>query len=111
MWYLCLRKRKAVQPDGPPAVNLDVHLAWMRRQHEEGKILFSGPSSKRKLGIYVIRASSEEEAMRIASDDPFTLDGQCEFDLLEWDVRQALGVGPFTSEDIEAQTSHPPPHV
>jgi uncharacterized protein YciI len=111
MWYLCLRKRKAAQPEGPRAVDLDVHLAWMQRQHESGTILFSGPCVKRGLGIYVIRAASEEEASRIASDDPFTRDGQCEFELLEWDVRQALGAGPFTSAAIAAQTSRPPPHV
>ena len=111
MWYLCLRKRKAVQPEGPRAVDLDVHLAWMQRQQQSGTILFSGPCVKRGLGIYVIRAASEEEATRIASDDPFTRDGQCEFELLEWDVRQALGAGPFTSAAIQAQTARPPLHV
>src|SRR6185436_8277910 len=104
MWYLCLRKRKAVQPQGPRAVDLDVHLAWMRRQHETGKVLFSGPSPKRALRIYVIHAESEAEAAAIASSDPYTVDGQCEFELIEWDVRQALGAGPFTAADIQAQT-------
>jgi uncharacterized protein YciI len=111
MWYLCLRKRKEVQPQGPRAVDLDTHLAWMQAQHLAGTILFSGPSVKRGLGIYVIRASTEEEAARIASDDPFTKDGQCEFELIEWDVRQALGAGPFTSAAIQAQTARPPLHV
>jgi uncharacterized protein YciI len=111
MWYLCLRKRKAVQPPGPRDVDLDVHLAWMRRQHEAGKILFSGPSPKRGLGIYVIRAESEAEAAEIANADPYTRDGQTEFELIEWDVRQALGAGPFTAADIQAQTKRPPPKV
>jgi uncharacterized protein YciI len=83
----------------------------MRRQHEAGTILFSGPSPKRGLGIYLIRASTEQEAAAIANSDPFTADGQCEFELIEWDVRQALGTGPFTSADIAAQTLKPPPHV
>jgi uncharacterized protein YciI len=111
MWYLCLRKRKAVQPPGPREVDLDVHLAWMRRQQYAGKILFSGPSPKRGLGIYVIRADSETEAAAIANDDPYTRDGQTEFELIEWDVRQVLGAGPFTSADIQAQTRRPPPKV
>jgi uncharacterized protein YciI len=111
MWYICLRKRRSVQPEGPREVNLDVHLAWMRAQHQAGIILFSGPSARRGLGIYVIRADSEEEAAHIASADPFTADGQCEFELLEWDVRQALGVGPFTSADIENQTLRSIPRV
>lgn len=111
MWYLCLRKRRAVQPEGPRAVNLDVHLEWMRRQHDAGTVLFSGPCVKRGLGIYVIRASSEDDAARIAADDPFTRDGQCEFELLEWDVTQALGAGPFSVAAIEAQTACAPLHV
>lgn len=100
-----------MQPAGGRRITLDEHLAWMRQQHEAGSILCSGPSPKRALGIYIIRAGSEEEARRIAAADPFTLDGQCEFELIEWDVRQILGAGPFTSADIQAQTSRPPPHV
>ncbi|HWJ00090.1 MAG TPA: YciI family protein [Burkholderiales bacterium] len=111
MWYLCLRKRKAVQPAGPRKVDLDVHLEWMRRQHEAGKVLFSGPSPKRGLGIYVIRADSEAEAAEIAAADPYTGDGQTEFELIEWDVRQVLGAGPFTAAAIQAQTRRPPPKV
>lgn len=111
MWYLCLRKRKSVQPPGPREVTLDVHLTWMRKQHESGRILFSGPAPRRGLGIYVIRADSEQEAEAIAASDPYTVDGQTEFELIEWHVRQALGTGPFTSADIEAQTSRPPPKV
>jgi uncharacterized protein YciI len=111
MWYICLRRRKAVQPGAGRRVTLDEHLAWMRQQHERGTVLFSGPSPKKGLGIYIIRADSEEAATRVASADPFTVDGQCEFDLIEWDVRQALGAGPFTAADIQAQTSRPPAHV
>ncbi|HZI86555.1 MAG TPA: hypothetical protein VFD48_06955, partial [Pyrinomonadaceae bacterium] len=29
---------------------------WMRQQHDNGSILFSGPTPDRKFGIYVIRA-------------------------------------------------------
>jgi len=111
MWYICLRKRKTVQPTTGRRVTLDEHLAWMRQQHAAGTVLFSGPSPKRGLGIYIIRADSEEDAKRVASADPFTADGQCEFELIEWDVRQALGAGPFTAADIQAQTSRPPVHV
>lgn len=111
MWYICLRRKKTEQPPGRHTVTLDDHLGWMRRQHEAGIVLFSGPAPKRGLGIYVIRAASEEEATEVASSDPFTADGQCEFDLIEWDVRQVLGAGPFTVADIEAQTSRPPAHV
>jgi uncharacterized protein YciI len=111
MWYICLRSKKAVQPEGGGRVTLDDHLAWMREQHAAGTVLFSGPSAKRGLGIYVIRAQSEAEATRIAASDPYTAEGQTEFELIEWDVRQVLGAGPFTTADIRAQTGRPPPKV
>jgi hypothetical protein len=59
----------------------------------------------------VIRADSETEAAAIANDDPYTRDGQSEVELIEWDVRQVLGAGPFTSADIQSQTRRPPPKV
>jgi len=111
MWYICLRSRRQNAVATGHGVTLDEHLAWMRAQHEAGIVLFSGPSPKRKLGIYIVRARSEEEARAVVHTDPYVANGECEFDLLEWDVRQALGAGPFTTQDIEAQTSRPAPHV
>jgi uncharacterized protein YciI len=108
MWFICLRKKKEVQPPDARKVPLDEHLAWMRRQHEAGTVLFSGPSPQRGLGIYIIRAATRDEAIAIVSTDPYIVAGQCEFDLIDWDVRQVLGAGPFTSADIEKQTSRPP---
>lgn len=100
MWYLILRK--AAKPREEWAVTLDQHLVWMKRQHEAGRILFSGPTPDRKLGIYVIRAASREEAERIAAGDPYTEAGCCTFDLIEWEVHQVMGVGPFTAAELRA---------
>jgi uncharacterized protein YciI len=99
MWYLILRR--AIKPQQEWTITLDEHLAWMREQHESGRILFSGPSADRKLGIYVVRAASRVEAEHVADADPFTKAGFCGFDLVEWDVRQIMGVGPFSSAGIE----------
>jgi uncharacterized protein YciI len=74
----------------------------MRRQHDEGSILMSGPSADRELGIYVIRAASRSAAEQIAASDPFTAIGHCAFDLIEWEVHQVLGVGPFSSAAFDA---------
>lgn len=98
MWYLV--HRRAVKPRQEWNVSLDEHLAWMKRQHESGRILFSGPTRDHKLGIYVIRAGSREEAERIAGQDPFTASGLSAFDLFEWDVHQILGAGPFTAAEL-----------
>ena len=101
MWYLI--HRKPVRPREEWTVSLDEHLVWMKQQHEAGRILFSGPTSDRKLAIYVIRAGSREEAERIAGSDPYTKAGFCVFEIFEWEIHQMLGVGPFTSAELKAR--------
>ena len=100
MWYLVLRRQ--LKPREEWNVTLDQHLVWMKQQHETGKILFSGPTTDRKLGVYVIRAGSKDEAHKIAQSDPYTAAGFCAFDLLEWEVHQIMGAGPFTSAELRA---------
>jgi uncharacterized protein YciI len=92
-WYLALRR--PLHPRATWNVTLDDHLAWMRRMHAEGSILFSGPNTERTLGIYIIRAGSREGAERIAASDPYTAGGCTTYDLHQWEVHQALGVGDF----------------
>jgi uncharacterized protein YciI len=98
MWYLILRR--PVKPREQWNVTLDEHLAWMKRQHEAGTILFSGPSSDRKYGIYVIRTNSKAEAETLAASDPYTAAGLTAFEVLEWEVHQIMGAGPFTSTEM-----------
>ena len=100
MWYLVLRR--PIKPREEWTVNLDQHLVWMKQQQEKGRILFSGPTADRKLGVYVIRADSKEEADRLAQSDPYTAAGFCAFDLLEWEVHQIMGAGPFTAAELRA---------
>jgi uncharacterized protein YciI len=99
MWYLTLRR--ALKPRQEWTVNLDQHLAWMKQQHEAGNILFSGPTTDRKYGVYVIRAASKNEAEKIAASDPYTVAGFTSFELLEWEVHQIMGVGPFTAAGLQ----------
>jgi uncharacterized protein YciI len=99
MWYLTLRRN--AKPRDQFTVTLDQHLVWMKQQHEAGRILFSGPTPDRSTGIYVIRAGSREEAERVAASDPFTAAGCTTFELIEWDVHQVLGVGPFTAAELQ----------
>ena len=98
MWYLVLRR--PVKPRDQWTVSLDQHLVWMKQQHESGKILFSGPTTDRKYGVYVIRAASRNEAEQIARSDPYTAAGFTDFELLEWEVHQILGVGPFAAAEL-----------
>ena len=101
MWYLA--QRRAVRPREEWTVTLDEHLVWMKEQHETGRIVISGPSADRKLGMYLIRAGSREEAERIAAGDPFTAAGFTTFDLIEWEIHQIMGIGPFTAAGLQAQ--------
>ena len=100
MWYLALRR--PVKPREQWTVTLDQHLAWMKKQHQAGKILFSVPTTDRKVGIYVIRADSKQEAEQIAASDPYTAAGFSAFELLEWEVHQIMGAGPFSSAEMIA---------
>ena len=100
MWYLALRR--PVKPREQWTVTLDQHLAWMKQQHEAGKILFSGPTTDRKVGIYVIRADSKQEADKIAASDPYTAAGFSAVELLEWEVHQIMGAGPFSTAEMKA---------
>ena len=69
MWYLVLRR--PVKPREEWTVTLDQHLVWMKHQHESGKILFSGPTTDRKYGVYVIRAGSKVPGANAAKlDEP-----------------------------------------
>jgi uncharacterized protein YciI len=100
MWYLVIRHD--VTPRQTWAATLDEHLEWMREQHLAGTVLFSGPTSDIRTGIYIVRARSREAAHAVAASDPFTRRGDCRFDLYEWDVRQALGVGPFSTAELDS---------
>jgi uncharacterized protein YciI len=89
-----------VKPRNEWTVTLDEHLAWMKRQHETGKIVKSGPTPDRQYGQYLVRAESRHEAEAIAASDPFTAAGFTTFEIIEWEVHQIMGVGPFTSEGL-----------
>jgi len=95
MYFITLRK--ALVPREQRKVTLDTHLQWMQQQHNSGRILLSGPSPDRSLGIYLIRADSKADAEKIAGSDPYTVAGETTFDLIEWEIHQALGIGPFTA--------------
>jgi uncharacterized protein YciI len=102
MWYLVMRR--PIKPRQEWNVTLDQHLAWMKQQHDGGRILFSGPTTDRKFGIYVIKAGSRPDAEQIAASDPYTAAGLCAFDLYEWEVHQIMGVGAFSAGELRAHS-------
>ena len=98
MWFFC--KRSHLKVPGARKATLDTHLAWMQTMHEAGKIILSGPSSDLTLGMYLIRAETIEEAHHIAASDPYTELGDSTYELIQWNIRQIMGVGPFTAAGL-----------
>jgi uncharacterized protein YciI len=100
MYFIALRR--PVAPREQWTTTLDTHLQWMKAQHDAGTILLSGPSPDRKLGIYLIKAENREAAERIAAGDPYTAAGHTSFELIEWEIHQVLGIGPFSAAGLQA---------
>lgn len=77
------------------------HRQWLDEQHKAGRLLFSGPTSDGTYGIYVLLASSLEEAKSIASQDSHHSRGIRTMEVLEWDPRRAFRMDKYTIGDIE----------
>ncbi len=93
MWYLVLSRRAVSMKD--TLKRLPDFAYWMMQQQEEGRVLFSGPTRDRAVSIYVIRASSLEEAQRVAEEDPFHVHDLRSYEILEWEAHMVLGSGLF----------------
>lgn len=88
MWYLVMsRTLREISPAEPA---FKQHAAWLDDGHRNGQILFSGPTSDRTFGVYVILAPDIEAARTIAGQDPYHQDGSRELNVYEWDIRRAL---------------------
>jgi uncharacterized protein YciI len=91
MWYLVISK--PVLPREKVVENLPDHRVWQKSHHEDGIVLFSGPTSNRTAGIYVLRAKSLDEAQQIVDSDPLHARKVREYELYEWACSEILGAG------------------
>ncbi len=62
------------------------HVQHLKQLRCEGKLVLCGPFSDRPGGLVVLEASSREEALVIANQDPFIRDHYKTFDLFTFDV-------------------------
>ncbi len=106
--YLVFRRN--MHPDAIEHPLLDQHLSWIRMQHKRGTIVLSGQSTDRATGIYIMRTSSQADAIFIAASDPLAQYEQARIDVIEWDVHQPMSVIPFDSGYAE-QLQHQPTEV
>jgi uncharacterized protein YciI len=99
MWYIVLSR--ATGREESRQLHYEEHRKWLEDQHEAGRLLFSGPTSDRAYGIYIMLASSKSEAERTAAQDPHHVHGDRTMEVLEWDLRRAFRKNGPTIADLE----------
>ncbi|MPZ56189.1 MAG: hypothetical protein GEU91_06730 [Rhizobiales bacterium] len=73
--------------------HLPAHLEYMIANEKKGIVFASGPLSEadggqKGRGLTVLRAASNEEARKIAEQDPFVIHGVRSFEVREWTVME-----------------------
>ncbi|HEY7165275.1 MAG TPA: YciI family protein [Candidatus Binatia bacterium] len=99
MWYIVL-SRSLPEKEESKQQNYEEHRQWLDDQHRAGRLLFSGPTSDRAYGIYILLASNLTEARALAGQDPHHLKGIRTMEVLEWNVHRAFRLD-RTIGDIE----------
>ena len=93
MWYVVISR-----PIGPREAirgREGENLAWMKQHHDQGDVLFSGPTTE-GVGIWVLKAGSREAAQALVATHPWVAGGLRDTgEIYEWNVQQALGIGRF----------------
>jgi uncharacterized protein YciI len=100
MWYLVLSRSIPEQKENK-RLHLPEHRKWLEDQHRAGRILFSGPTSDRSYGIYVVLASSLTEAKELAAQDPDHIRGIGTMEVLEWQAHRAFQLNGPTIAEVE----------
>lgn len=106
MWYLVL-SHSLPEMEAPKQLNYEDHRVWLDDQHRAGRLLFSGPTSDRAYGIYVMLASSLGEAEAIAAQDPHHAKGIRTMEVLEWNPHRAFRLEGATIADVERMAKGP----
>jgi uncharacterized protein YciI len=100
MWYIVL-SRSLQDKEQDKQLNYEEHRQWLDDQHRAGRLLFSGPTTDGAYGIYVMLASSLDEAKQIAGTDPHHLRGIRAMEVREWRAHRAFRLDGPTIADLE----------
>lgn len=106
MWYLVLSTLVPGAEEGRRA-HLQEHMDWLLDLHRRGRVLLSGPTSDREVGIYVMLGEELEETERIVGTDPHHVYGERTAAVYEWDVMQAMRLDDDAIGRIEAMVCSP----
>jgi uncharacterized protein YciI len=99
MWYIVL-SRSLPEKEESQQLNYEEHRQWLDDQHRAGRLLFSGPTSDRAYGVYIMLAADLSEAKRIAGEDPHHQRSIRTMEVMEWSVRRAFRLD-RTVADVE----------
>jgi uncharacterized protein YciI len=98
MWYLVM-SRSLPEKEQDKQRNYEEHRQWLDDQHKAGRLLFSGPTTDGRFGVYVMLAANLEQAKSIAAQDPHHARGIREMEVLEWRAHRAFRLnGPSIAE-------------
>jgi uncharacterized protein YciI len=98
MWYIVL-SRSLPEREREKQGNYGAHRQWLDDQHRAGRLLFSGPTTDGEYGIYIMLASSLDEAKAIAAQDPHHAQGIRQMEVREWRAHRAFRLtGPTIAE-------------
>ncbi|HWO42078.1 MAG TPA: YciI family protein [Candidatus Eisenbacteria bacterium] len=100
MWYIVLSRSKPEMEEEKRA-HYEEHRIWLEEQHRSGRLLFSGPTTDGRYGVYVMLASNLEEAQRVAAEDPHHKRGIRSMEVLEWNPHRAFRMDRHTIADVE----------
>jgi uncharacterized protein YciI len=100
MWYLVL-SRSMPERNEEKERNYEAHRQWLDEQHRAGRLLFSGPTTDGAYGVYIMLASSLDEAKAVAAQDPHHVKGVREMEVREWRAHRAFRLNGPSIADIE----------
>ena len=101
MWYLVM-SRSLPEREEDKQLNYEDHRQWLDHQHKAGRLMFSGPTTDGRYGVYIMLAANLEEAKAVAATDPHHQRGIREMEVLEWRAHRAFRLGTPTIADVEA---------
>ncbi|HEV8724959.1 MAG TPA: YciI family protein [Candidatus Binatia bacterium] len=98
MWYIVL-SRSLPEKDQDKERNYEAHRQWLDDQHRAGRLLFSGPTTDGRYGVYIMLASSLDAAKSLAAQDPHHVNDIRTMEVSEWRAHRAFRLdGPSISE-------------
>jgi uncharacterized protein YciI len=100
MWYIVL-SHSLPEKDLDKQHNYEAHRQWLDDQHRAGHLLFSGPTTDGSYGIYIVLATSLDEAKSLAAKDPHHAQGIRTMEVLEWRAHRAFRLDGPTIADVE----------